>query len=144
EVQHMSAGTGVMHSEFNPSPKEPVHLYQIWIEPNKDNVKPRYSQTRFAPETRTNTLKLVASSDGADGSVPIYSDARLFASTIEPGKSASPPLAKGRHSWVQILRGDASVNGSKLSTGDGAAISDESSVTIKADQEAEILLFDLA
>ena len=144
EVQHMSAGTGVMHSEFNPSPKEPVHLYQIWIEPNKDNVKPRYSQTRFAPETRANTLKLVASPDGADGSIPIYSETKLFASTIEPGKSVSHPLAKGHHSWVQVLRGDASVNGSKLATGDGAGISDEPSVRIEADKEAEILLFDLA
>lgn len=144
EVQHMSAGTGIMHSEFNPSPDEPVHLYQIWIEPDKENVKPRYSQTRFAPEGRRNALKLVASPDGSDGSIPIYSDTKLFASTIEAGKAVSHAIPAGRHAWVQVLKGEAEVNGSKVSTGDGAALSNEPSVTVKADKEAEILLFDLA
>ncbi len=144
EVQHMSAGTGIMHSEFNPSPTEPVHLYQIWIEPKSESIKPAYHQTRFAPESRLNTLKLVASPDGADGSIPINADARLFASTIGPGKSVSHTLGKGRHGWVQVLRGEGTLNGSKMGTGDGAAISDESALTVKADKEAEILLFDLA
>ncbi len=144
EVQHMSAGTGIMHSEFNPSPTEPVHLYQIWIEPKSESIKPAYHQTRFAPETRADKLKLVASPDGADGSIPINADAKLFASTIGAGKSVSHTLGKGRHGWVQVLRGEATLNGSKMGAGDGAAISDEAALTVKADKEAEILLFDLA
>ena len=144
EVQHMSAGTGIMHSEFNPSPTDPVHLYQIWIEPDKENVKPRYSQTRFAPESRLNTLKLVASPDGADGSIPINSATRLFASTLEKGKSVAHSLADGRHAWVQVLRGKAKVGGQALDTGDGAAISGEKQVPVSTDEGAEILLFDLA
>ncbi len=144
EVQHMSAGTGIMHSEFNPSPTEPVHLYQIWIEPKSESVKPVYHQTRFAPESRLNTLKLVASPDGADGSIPINADAKLFATTLQPGKSVSLKLAAGRHSWVQALRGNLTVNGLALATGDGAAISNEPSVTLTATSEAEVLVFDLA
>lgn len=144
EVQHMSAGTGIMHSEFNPSPTEPVHLYQIWIEPKSESVKPVYHQTRFAPESRLNTLRLVASPDGADGSIPINADAKLFASTVQPGKSVAFKLASGRHGWVQVLRGGLTANGSALTAGDGAAISNENSVTLTATSEAEVLVFDLA
>lgn len=144
EVQHMSAGTGIMHSEFNPSPTEPVHLYQIWIEPKSDGVKPAYHQTRFTPESRLNTLRLVASPDGADGSIPINADAKLFAATIEPGKSVSLKFASGRHGWIQVLRGGVAINGASLSAGDGAAVSGETAVSLTANSESEVLAFDLA
>jgi redox-sensitive bicupin YhaK (pirin superfamily) len=142
EVQHMSAGTGIMHSEFNPSPTEPVHLYQIWIEPKSDNIKPVYHQTR--PEPAQNGLRLVASEGGVEGSFPINADAKLYLGQLDAGKSASYTLGKSRHAWVQVLRGGMTANGTSLVAGDGAAISDESALTLKGDSDAEFLVFDLA
>jgi quercetin 2,3-dioxygenase len=142
EVQHMSAGTGIMHSEFNPSPTEPVHLYQIWIEPKSDNVKPAYHQTR--PEPAKNGLRLVASEGGIEGSIPINADAKLYLGQLDAGRSASYTLGQGRHSWIQVLKGALTVNGSSLAIGDGAAASDEASLSITSDSGAEFLVFDLA
>jgi len=142
EVQHMSAGTGIMHSEFNPSPTEPVHLYQIWIEPRSDNVKPAYHQTR--PEPAKNGLRLVASGDGADGSIPINADARLYKGQLDDGRSLDIPLGGDRHAWVQVLHGDLTANGQALATGDGVAVSGETAVSIAAKSDAEFLVFDLA
>jgi redox-sensitive bicupin YhaK (pirin superfamily) len=142
EVQHMSAGTGIMHSEFNPSPTEAVHLYQIWIEPRSENVKPVYHQTRPAPAK--NGLRLVASGDGAEGSIPINADARLYKGQLDAGRSIDVPLGHDRHAWVQVLHGEVTVNGQTLATGDGAAISGETTVSIGAASDAELLVFDLA
>lgn len=142
EVQHMSAGSGIMHSEFNPSADQPVHLYQIWIEPKADNVKPVYHQTR--PEPAKNGLRLVASEGGIEGSIPINADARLYKGQLDSGKSLSVAIPAGRHAWVQLLSGGLTVNGSTLETGDGASLSNESSLSLKADSDAEFLIFDLA
>jgi len=144
EVQHMSAGSGVQHSEFNPSNTEPVHLLQIWIQPAERGITPGYSQKRFADTERHNRLRIVASPDGADGSIPINQDASLFAMNLDAGSDVSHEFAPGRHGWVQVIRGEIDVNGTKLSAGDGAAISDEKSITITASNDVELLLFDLA
>lgn len=142
EVQHMSAGSGIMHSEFNPSPSEPVHLYQIWIEPKSQNVKPVYHQTR--PEPAKNSLRLVASEFGVESSIPINADAKLFKGQLDAGKSLSYTLAKDRHAWVQVLSGALTVNGQALAIGDGAAISGETALQIAAGEASEFLVFDLA
>ncbi len=142
EVQHMSAGSGIMHSEFNPSPTEPIHLYQIWIEPKADNVKPVYHQTR--PEPAKNGLRLVASEGGVEGSIPINADAKLFKGQLDAGKSLSYTLAKGRHAWIQVLSGGVTANGQSLTIGDGAAVSDETLLSLKGDSASEFLVFDLA
>jgi hypothetical protein len=144
EFQRMSAGTGITHSEFNPSADEPVHLYQIWLFPDQKGIEPSYEQKRFPEEERHNRLRLVASSDAADGSLRIHQDARVYLSTIDSGASVSQELRDGRHAWLQVLRGSVDVNGVALQTSDGAAVSDESSLTIRALDNAEILLFDLA
>ena len=142
EVQHMSAGSGIMHSEFNPSPTEPVHLYQIWIEPKVEGIKPVYHQTR--PEPAKNGLRLVASDGGIEQSIPINADARLFKGQLDAGKTLSYALAKGRHAWVQVLSGTLAVNGSSMAAGDGAAASDEPRLDLAAESESEFLIFDLA
>jgi redox-sensitive bicupin YhaK (pirin superfamily) len=144
DVQHMSAGTGIMHSEFNPSPTEPVHLMQIWIEPSEENIRPAYGQTHFPEAARRDRLRLVASPDGAEGSIAIHTDARLYATILGKGKAAGLDLKPGRHAWVQVLRGGLEVNGEKLAAGDGAGISDEKSLALTATDDAEALVFDLA
>jgi len=144
EVQHMSAGSGVMHSEFNPSKTDPVHLLQIWIQPAQRGITPVYAQKRFADDERHNRLRIVASPDGADGSIRINQDASLFAINLDAGSNVSHEFAAGRHGWVQVIRGEMAVNDITLSAGDGAAISDERSIKITAVQDAELLLFDLA
>jgi redox-sensitive bicupin YhaK (pirin superfamily) len=144
DVQHMSAGSGIVHSEFNPSRDTPVHLMQIWIEPGKENIKPHYDQTHFDADQRANRLRLVASPDGADGSIPLNADARLYATLLDQGKSVSTDLPESRHGWLQVLRGGVDVNGTTLAAGDGAAISDEPKLTVTAKEKAEFLLFDLA
>ena len=144
ELQRMTAGTGITHSEFNPSPTEPVHFYQIWLLPEREGLEPSYEQRAFPEEERHNRLRLVASSDGRDGSLIIRQDARLFLATLDGGREVSHEFSSVRHAWVQVLRGGVSLNGLTLSAGDGAAVSAESRLKIRADGPSEVLLFDLA
>jgi redox-sensitive bicupin YhaK (pirin superfamily) len=144
EVQQMSAGTGVLHSEFNPSPSEPVHLLQIWIRPSAAGVEPRYAQKKFPRAERTNRLRIVASSDGRDGSIPIHQDASLYAAILEPGRAFRYEVRAGRHAWIQVARGAVSANGQFLLAGDGASTSSAGPIDLEASQESELLVFDLA
>jgi hypothetical protein len=140
----MTAGTGIQHSEFNPSETEKVHLYQIWILPEKDGLTPGYEQTYFAPETKRNTLKLVASPGGDDGSVKINQDVKLYSSILAKDETVSHELAENRHAWIQIVKGSVELNGEILHASDGAAISHERVLRIKSlADETEFLLFDL-
>lgn len=144
EVQRMTAGSGIRHSEFNPSETEKVHLYQIWILPEKDGLEPGYEQTYFAPETKKGKLKLVASPGGDDGSVKINQDVKLYSSILEPGETVRLELSENRHAWIQIVKGSLSLNGEILQTSDGAAISDERVLQIESLEDGtEFLLFDL-
>jgi redox-sensitive bicupin YhaK (pirin superfamily) len=143
DVQRMSAGTGVLHSEWNHSNSEPVHFLQIWILPEKQGIEPGYEQKSFGDETK-NRLRLVASRDGRDGSVTIHQDAELYAARLDAGKEAVRELRPGRHAWVQVARGSVELNGTKLAAGDGAAVSDEKRLVLRATAPAEVLLFDLA
>jgi redox-sensitive bicupin YhaK (pirin superfamily) len=144
ELQRMSAGTGIRHSEFNPSGTEPVHLYQIWLLPERAGLTPSYEQRGFSAAERQGRLRLVASPDGADGSLAIHQDARLYLSTLGEGQAVSHALRPGRHAWLQVLRGQAALNGQPLTEGDGAAVSEEKELDIRSDKGAEVLLFDLA
>lgn len=145
EAQRMTAGTGILHSEFNPSRTDPVHLLQIWILPDRRGHEPGYEQKRFPAETWSDRLGLIASPDGRDGSVTIHQDASIYVGRLREGGTVEHALAPGRHAWVQVARGSGAVNGQAVSQGDAAAIEDESSVRLKAgDREgAEFLLFDL-
>jgi hypothetical protein len=143
EVQRMSAGTGVRHSEANPSAGEPLHLLQIWIEPSKAGIAPGYEQKTFADADKRGRLRLVASPDGAEGSVTIHQDARVYATVLGPGQQVVHRLAPGRHAWLHVARGALTLNGQRLSQGDGAAISDETSLVLVGETDAEALLFDL-
>ena len=143
DVQRMSAGTGVRHSEFNASPTEPVHFLQIWIEPARAGIAPGYEQKAFADADKQGRLRLVASPDGADGSVTIHQDARVFATRLGPGETIEHKLAPGRHAWVQAVRGSLEVGGQRLTHGDGAAITGESAVTLTGRENSEAILFDL-
>ncbi len=144
EFQRMSAGTGITHSEFNPSPDEPVHLYQIWLLPERKGIEPSYEQKRFDDVEMMNKLRLVASPDSENDSLKIHQDARIFLAKIEPNHSLEYALSNHRHAWVQVLRGSVAVNETQLMVGDGAAISEEASLTITTNEQAEIMLFDLA
>ncbi|HXT62799.1 MAG TPA: pirin family protein [Pyrinomonadaceae bacterium] len=144
DVQRMSAGTGVAHSEFNPSDSEGVHLLQIWIVPRARNLAPSYEQKAFSEDERRNRLRLVASSDGRDGSVTIQQDAELYAAILEANASLEHPITQNRYAWIQVTRGNLDVNGHALNQGDGAAVSHEPALKIIAADEAELLLFDLA
>jgi redox-sensitive bicupin YhaK (pirin superfamily) len=144
ELQRMTAGTGITHSEFNPSDTEPVHLYQIWLLPEREGLEPSYEQRAFPEHDRHNRLRLVASPAGEDESLSIRQDARLFLATLDRGCEVSHRLLTGRHAWVQVLRGRAELNGRTTAAGDGAAASDESGVKIRADEPSEVLLFDLS
>lgn len=143
EVQRLSAGRGIVHSEFNPSSAEPVHLLQIWILPDRAGHKPGYDQREFPIAERTDTLRLVASSTGRDGSIPINQDADLYASVLSPGAAVRHGLRPGRAAWVQVVKGGVDANGVALVAGDGAAVEDENSLTLRSKGGAEILLFDL-
>jgi redox-sensitive bicupin YhaK (pirin superfamily) len=145
ELQRMTAGTGIRHSEFNPSEFEPVHLYQIWLLPDQDGLEPGYEQKTFPEDQRQNQLRLVASPDAADGSLLIHQDARIFLGTLDAGRKLLYSTTAERYAWLQVLRGRLSVNGVALDTSDGAAISGESELALSAtlDSEAELLLFDL-
>jgi len=143
EVQRMSAGTGVLHSEYS-SPSEETHLLQIWILPEEENLTPGYEQTFFAPADKQGKLKLVASRAGTDGSVTIHQDVNLYSSILGKDETVSHALAENRHAWVQIVKGEIELNGEVLKPGDGAAVSDESQLKIRAlADETEFLLFDL-
>ena len=143
DVQRMSAGTGITHSEYNPSAAEPVHLLQIWIMPERRGLTPGYEQKFFTADEKRGRLLLVASPDGAGGSVAIHQDARLYAALLDAGQQVEH-AAPGRHAWLQVIRGAVEVNGTPLAAGDGGAVSNEPQVTIRAGEEAELLLFDLA
>jgi hypothetical protein len=144
DVQRMSAGTGVTHSEFNASRSEPVHFLQIWILPDRTGLAPSYEQRRFPEEERRGRLRLLASPDGADGSVTVHQDVRLLAALLAPGQAVGHALAPGRHAWVQVARGAVEVAGQRLSAGDGAALSGETEVALQGIADSEVLLFDLA
>jgi redox-sensitive bicupin YhaK (pirin superfamily) len=143
-VQRMSAGTGVVHSEFNGSQTEAVHFLQIWIVPEKRGAAPRYEDRAFAAEGRRNRWQLIVSPDGADGSLDVYQDARICATELEAGRSITRTLAPGRRAWIQVARGAVTLNGITLDEGDGAAVADEVMLTVSATSAAEVLLFDVA
>jgi quercetin 2,3-dioxygenase len=144
ELQRMTAGTGITHSEANPSPTEPVHLYQIWLLPEHQGLEPSYEQQAFPAAERHNRLRLVASPDGADGSLTIRQDARVLLATLDQDRQVSHTLRQGRHAWLQVLRGAVDLNGQALAAGDGAALSEESGLAILAGGPSEVMLFDLA
>jgi quercetin 2,3-dioxygenase len=144
DVQRMSAGTGVAHSEFNASKTDLVHFLQIWILPEKNGIAPGYEQKTFTNEDKRGRLRLVASKDGAEGSVVIHSDQRIYAGLFTEGESTTLPLLQGRHAWVHVARGNVRVNAKELGAGDGAALSEESEVRVEGVKDAEILVFDLA
>ena len=143
DVQRMSAGTGVTHSEYNPSPKNPVHFLQIWIEPAERGIKPSYEQKFFSPADKRGKLRLVASPDGRDGSVTVNQDAYLYAALVDGAESVSHQLAEGRKAYVHVARGSATVNGRPLRAGDALQVDSESNIEIGDGSNAEVLLFDL-
>ena len=142
--QRMTAGSGIRHSEFNPSATDAAHLLQIWIQPEKAGLQPSYEQKSFPEEEKRGKLRVVASRDAQDGSVKINQDAKLYVSLLEPGEEVSHEFGNGRHGWLQVARGTVELNGKRLAQGDGAAISDEKKLSIKGSENAEVLLFDLA
>jgi redox-sensitive bicupin YhaK (pirin superfamily) len=144
ELQRMSAGTGIRHGEFNPSASEPVHLYQIWLLPGRKGIQPSYEQKAFGDDEKRGRLRLVASPDGAEGSLTIHQDVKVYLSLLDRGQTIEHLLATGRHAWLQVLRGRLSFNSSRLETSDGAAISDERQISVAASEPAEVMLFDLA
>jgi quercetin 2,3-dioxygenase len=141
ELQHMSAGTGVMHSEFNPSKKDPTHLLQIWLLPERKGLQPEYEQLSFTDEELRNQFHHVA---GPKAPVTIHQDADLFIARLDEGAEAKHSLKDGRHAWLQVARGSLRLHGSALEVGDGVAISNEKEVRVEANEPAEVLLFDLA
>jgi len=144
DIQYMGAGTGVTHSEFNASETEPVHLYQIWMFPEKQGLKPTYGQRNFNEAEKRGKLRLLVSPDGRDGSVKIRQSNDLYATVLGAGEMVKHELNPERHAYVQVARGSVTLNGTKLEEGDGAAISDEKAVQITGVKDAEVLLFDLA
>ncbi len=144
EVQRMSAGTGVTHSEFNPSKTEKVHLLQIWILPEKFGLTPSYEQTFFDIQSKKNRLHLVGSKNPKDGAVKIHQDAELFAGVLEKGKEVDYTVQNNRYLWLQVARGGVQLDNISMKQGDGAAVEKVSSVKIKANEPSEVLLFDLA
>lgn len=143
DAQRMSAGTGVTHSEANPSPDEPVHLLQIWIFPSQQNLQPEYEEKKFSDDEKRNRLRLLVSPDGSDGSVKIHQDARIFASLLDEGEEVVHSLDAGRSAWLQVAAGSVKLNDVVLKQGDGAGVSQESRLRVTAEGHAEVLLFDL-
>ena len=144
DVQVMSAGSGIRHSEFNPSATAPVHFLQIWVLPNATNHTPRYDQKAFTADDKRGRARLVVSGDGRDGSLMIHQDADIYAALLDAGASLHHELHQGRRGWIQLVRGALDVNGTKLNSGDGLAISDETALTLRADKDdSEFLIFDL-
>jgi redox-sensitive bicupin YhaK (pirin superfamily) len=144
ELQRMTAGTGVRHSEFNPSDKEWVHLYQIWLLPQQKGLEPSYQELALTEEQKQSGFRLVASPDGGDGSLPIHQDARLYLASLLPGEAVAHQIGRGRAVWLQVLQGKVRVLDNNLGAGDGVAITDENSVAVQAAAPSEVLLFDLA
>ena len=144
DVQRMTAGTGVRHSEKNPSASESVHLLQIWILPETVGLEPGYEQKAFGEDERRGQLRLIASNDGRNGSVTVHQDVSVFASILDAGESVKYDMDQTRYGWIQVARGAINVNGQRAGQGDGAVVMGESSLEITADESAEILLFDLA
>jgi quercetin 2,3-dioxygenase len=144
ELQRMTAGTGVRHSEFNPSEQEWVHLYQIWLFPERSGLRPSYEQLAVNQDRRPGEFRLVASPDGADGSLTIRQDARLYLADLLPGQAVAHSLDGGRAAWLQVLRGQVNLLGADLSAGAGVAVTDERALTVQAAAPSEVLLFDLA
>jgi quercetin 2,3-dioxygenase len=143
DVQRMSAGTGVRHSEFNPSRSEPVHFLQIWIQPNMHGIEPSYEEKRFAEEEKRGRLRLIASPDRAAGSVLIHQDARVYAGLFDGAESATLEVERGRRVYVHVARGALSVNGVALETGDALKLTETTTLTLQGGRNAEILVFDL-
>jgi redox-sensitive bicupin YhaK (pirin superfamily) len=144
DVQRMSAGRGIFHSEFNGSKTDPVHLLQIWIFPAEKDIEPGHEQGNFSTARDRNRLRPIVTPDKAEGSLRIHQDARVYAATIDAGRQVQHTLGSRRHAWVQVIRGTLTLNGQTLSAGDGAGVSDEPSITLAAAEESELLLFDLA
>lgn len=143
EFQRMTAGSGITHSEFNPSKTEPVHLYQIWLFPNKKGLEPSYEQKKFDPVEQLNQWRLVASEGAEDGSLKIHQDAKIYLATIEELNSLEYKIASGRNVWLQILEGKVLLDGEELEAGDGVAITEEASLELKGVGNAQVMLFDL-
>jgi redox-sensitive bicupin YhaK (pirin superfamily) len=144
DVQRMTAGTGVRHSEMNPSLVEPVHFLQIWIAPERTGLAPSYEEANYSDDEKRGELRLIASGKSDNGALKIHQDVDVYATVLEPGEEARLDLAPGRHAWVQVLRGQASLNGHDLGAGDGAALSEERTIALAANTETEILVFDLS
>jgi len=144
DVQRMSAGTGVTHSEFNASDRDPVHFLQIWIEPASRGIAPGYEEKRFEPESKRGRLRLIASPDGADGSVTIHQDARLHAAILDGADAVTHVLAERRRVYVHVIRGEVEVNGERLAGGDAVKLAGVKEVRLANAKDAEVLLFDLA
>lgn len=144
EVQRMSAGTGIMHSEYNSSQTEPVHFLQIWILPDRQGLKPSYEQKAFSVAERQGKLRLIAAKDGRDGAVTIHQDVDLYSAVLQPQDKVSYQLQPNRYAWLQVARGAVKLNGYSLNAGDGVAIGEGESLKIDTDSGAEVLLFDLA
>lgn len=144
DAQRMSAGTGVRHSEANPSPETPVHLLQIWILPDEQNRPPEYEEKKFSDDEKRNRLRLIVSPDGDDGAVKIHQDAKIYASVLAGGQEVVHTLADGRSAWLQVATGSVTLNDVALMQGDAVAVSEESKLRITANETAEVLLFDLA
>jgi quercetin 2,3-dioxygenase len=143
DVQRMSAGTGVHHSEYNASREEPVHFLQIWIEPSERGIAPGYEERRFEPETQRGRLRLIASPDGSEGSVTVHQDARLYAALLDGSESVQFEQRAGRRTYVHVVRGAANVNGQPLAAGDAMKLEGGQPVRVDQARDAEILLFDL-
>ncbi len=144
ELQRMTAGTGIRHSEFNPSTDEAVHLYQIWLLPERPGLEPSYEQKAFPAEHRQGAWQLVASPDAENGSLKIHQDARLYLAELAAGAQLERAIDKNRQAWLQILRGEVEVAGERLTAGDAVAVTEESGLTLAAQTAAEVMLFDLS
>lgn len=144
DVQRMTAGTGVTHSEYNHSAADAVRFLQIWLKPNQIGLRPGYEQKQFTNEEKRDRLRLIVSLDGRDGSLKVNQDVSLYASVLSAGKRVEHRIAAGRHAWLQVVNGNITANGAALGRGDGASLSDERLLTIEATSDAEFLLFDLA
>lgn len=144
DVQRMSAGRGITHSEFNPSDKAPVHLLQIWLLPEATGLEPSYEQKHFSPEEKRGRFRLIGSRDGREGSVTIHQDVSLYDALLDAGQTVGHEIGMGRLAWLQVARGEAVVNGEQLHAGDGAAFEQPGHISVTATSEAELLLFDMA
>lgn len=143
EFQRMTAGTGITHSEFNPSKENPVHLYQIWLYPNQQNLPPSYEQKHFDPNEQLDQFRIVASPDAEHGSLTIHQDARIYLATLSGTRTVSHSIAPGRYAWLQVLRGSAQLDGFDLQAGDGVAFSLQTEIEVSSTSSAEVMLFDL-